>query len=265
MRKILARPALWLRILQRKTVRRPRIAILIDGDGVAPKNAKRVLQSVSRRGHISVQRVYGNFSGTTSRYWSKIISANGMVAHRMPTLVPGKNASDIALAIDAIELLLTHKIDIFVLIASDSDFTPLAHRIRAAGKHVMGFGQKTTPRPFRRACTKFQEMRPIPRVNLPALPLKTRFSRAEALLLPELRKLCVDGQPVSLSIFGQHIFEKMPDFEISAYGRRTLNKLLRALPSVEVLVVGGQHYARPAIVSPGLVEDLQRNVSSSEQ
>jgi hypothetical protein len=201
---------------------------------------------MSALGHITVQRVYGNFSARTNNAWSELIGTHGIVTHHMPKLVPGKNASDVALTIDAIELLLGREIDIFVLIASDTDFTPLACRIRAAGKDVFGFGQKSTPLPFRNACTKFQELRPVDRPQQPKLSRRERIANAEARLLPELRRLSPNGQPVELSVFGQHMAKSNPKFKVRAYGWRRLSELLRDLPTVEVMDRDGKRFVRPA-------------------
>lgn len=246
MNSVLAKPTGWIvRLFRREIATIPKVAVLIDGDGVSPKSAEHVLQNLSALGHVSIQRVYGNFSAGTTTAWSEVIGTHGIVARHMPTLVPGKNASDVALTIDAIELLLSRKIDTFVLIASDTDFAPLAYRIRADGKSVIGFGQKSTPMPFRHACTKFQEMQPPSHANSPTTSRKTPAD-AEALLLPELRRLSANGQPVVLSVFGQHIVETIPHFKPRAYGRRRLSQLLRALPSVEVIELDGIRYVRPS-------------------
>lgn len=143
---------------RRRDIHPPRLAILIDGDGVSPSDATRVLDHLPKLGRICIVRTYGNFTGRSATAWTKVVRKHGVVARHMPSVAPGKNATDIALAIDAVGMLLTRRIETFVLVASDSDFTPLAHRIREEGKDVIGFGSRSTPDSFRRACTAFSEI-----------------------------------------------------------------------------------------------------------
>jgi uncharacterized protein (TIGR00288 family) len=142
-------------LVGRPTPLRPRLAVFIDGDGVSPKEAKRVLDLLASEGQIHILRAYGNYNGRAAEGWAKLIRNRGIVARHMPKLVPGKNATDIALAIDAVEVLLTRSVDTFVLIVNDADFTPLARRLIEGGKNVFGYGKGSTPEPFRRACTEF--------------------------------------------------------------------------------------------------------------
>lgn len=134
--------------------------MLIDGDGISPVDAAQVLDRLPKLGRVCGLRCYGNFSGSSAAAWTQLIRDQGLVARHMPSVVRGKNATDIALTIDAIELLLTRDIEKFVLVANDSDFTPLARRLREDGKDVIGFGNKSTPKPFRSACTAFHGIPP---------------------------------------------------------------------------------------------------------
>ena len=227
-------------------LRPTRVAVLIDADGVSPKDAERVLERVRSLGRIFILRTYGNFSGRTASVWARLMRTHGAVARHMPSVAPKKNAADIALSIDAIEIMLTRHIDVFVIIASDSDFAPLARRISEQGKDIYGFGHKSTPMSFRNACTSFLEMHTLNRKR-PAAPLWSLTpTDAEEILLPALQTLCANGQPVELATLGQHLAETIPGFDTRSYGRRSLSALLRELPTTELLELDGKRVVRPA-------------------
>ncbi len=167
----------------------------------------------------------------------------------MPNMTAGKNAADIALTIDAIELMLTRKIDIYVLIVSDTDFVPLANRLREEGKEVIGFGQRSTPETFRLACTEFRDVQSLGERAPNKVPTVGFWSRspidAEELVLGVLTSACRNDEPVALSLLGARLVERDPGFDPRTYGRRTLRDLLSALPYVELTDRDGTSYARP--------------------
>lgn len=221
------------------------LAILIDGDGVSPSDASKVIEHVAQLGRLRILRTYGNFTGRSATAWTSVVRKHGMTARHMPSMAPGKNATDIALTVDAVEILLTRRIEAFVLVTSDSDFSPLAHRIREEGKNVYAFGSRSTPDSFRRACTTFHEIR-----SLSITPLAALWSRepseSEALILPALVELSWHIQPVAIQYLGEYLARRHPDFDSRIYCRRTLTELLRDLPSVELVERDGRHFARPA-------------------
>ena len=131
------------------------LAVLIDADNTSPKHAKAIFDEVSSLGEASVRRCYGDFSSQRMNGWSEQVASLGLVPHHQPANTVGKNASDIALVIDAMDLLHSGRFDGFVLVSSDSDFTRLASRIREQGLDVYGIGEKKTPDAFRQACKRF--------------------------------------------------------------------------------------------------------------
>lgn len=242
----------WLAPWRRLPPPLPRIAVFVDGDGVSPKDAERVIGWVEQYGRVIVLRAYGNYTGRAAASWAGLIRRRGIVARHMPNMTPGKNAADIALTIDAIELLLTREIDIYVLIVSDTDFVPLANRIREEGKEVIGFGQRSTPETFRLACTEFREIRSLGQTapaEVPSVPFWSRTPHdAEELVLGALTDMCSSDGPVALSVLGARLLERDPGFDPRSYGSRTLRDLLSALPRVELTDRDGAFYARPASV-----------------
>jgi hypothetical protein len=135
--------------------RSPRFAVLIDADNTSPRIAAGLFEEVAKFGEASVRRIYGDFSGQRLRSWADILPKYAIDPHQQFAYTTGKNASDIALVIDAMDLLHSGRLDGFCLVSSDSDFTRLASRLREQGADVYGFGEQKTPESFRQACRRF--------------------------------------------------------------------------------------------------------------
>ena len=132
-----------------------RLAILIDADNTSPRIAAGLFEEVAKFGEASVRRIYGDFSGQRLKSWADILQKYAIDPYQQFAYTTGKNASDIALVIDAMDLLHSGQFDGFCLVSSDSDFTRLASRLREQGADVFGFGEQKTPESFRQACRKF--------------------------------------------------------------------------------------------------------------
>jgi len=132
-----------------------RLAILIDADNTSPRIAAGLFEEVAKFGEASVRRIYGDFSGQRLKSWADILQKYAIDPYQQFAYTTGKNASDIALVIDAMDLLHSGRLDGFCLVSSDSDFTRLASRLREQGADVFGFGEQKTPESFRQACRKF--------------------------------------------------------------------------------------------------------------
>src|SRR6266498_2638200 len=135
--------------------RLPRFAVLIDADNTSPLIAGGLFEEVAKFGEASVRRIYGDFSGQRLKSWADILQKFAIDPYQQFAYTTGKNASDIALVIDAMDLLHTGRFDGFCLVSSDSDFTRLASRIREQGLDAFGFGEQKTPESFRQACRRF--------------------------------------------------------------------------------------------------------------
>ena len=133
----------------------PRLAVLIDADNTAPKWAEAIFEEIATLGEASVRRIYGDFSGPHLRSWEKKLAGLALIPHQQFAYTKGKNSSDIALVIDAMDLMHTGRFDGFVLVSSDSDFARLASRLREQGLQVFGIGRTNTPEAFRKACKRF--------------------------------------------------------------------------------------------------------------
>jgi hypothetical protein len=230
------------------------MAVLIDADGMSPKDTEKVFRYLPSLGRVTVQRIYGNFSDAQAAKWAKLLRGRGLIARHMTPLVRGKNAGDIALAVDAMELLLCRKVRAFVLVANDTDFTPLVHRLREDGAEVYGFGHSTTPEPFRAACTAFWDVRQPILTDRPQKPLGAFWTQspkeAEDIVLTVLSMIAPDRQPVPLTVFKSCLVAHHPGFDPRVFSRRTLKDLLNELPTVKVTDHQGEPCVR--LQEPGI-------------
>lgn len=221
--------------------RSDRLAVLIDADNASSGIADVLFEEIAKIGEASVRRIYGDFSGTKQKSWAAILSKHAILPHHNIAYTTGKNASDIALVIDAMDLLHSGRFDGFCLVSSDSDFTRLAARIREQGLDVFGFGERKTPESFRQACHRF-----IYTENLRAgasAPDRTPSPKAKSLqppgaALPLLKKAVgqMDDEDgwVSLSGVGQQLAKLATDFDPRTYGHAKLVDLVQKTDSFEV-------------------------------
>ena len=131
------------------------IALLIDADNAPAGKIEFILSELAAHGVVNIRRAYGNWTKSDLQGWIKVLHENSIQPMQSFDLIKGKNATDMALVIDAMDLLYTKKVSTFCLVSSDCDFTPLIQRLRADGKEVFGFGELKTPEPFIAACTRF--------------------------------------------------------------------------------------------------------------
>ena len=135
-----------------------RMAVFVDGDGIGAHHASLVFQHLAKTHDIRAIRVFGNITSRNASAWSHVVKLQGIVMRHMPSLVEGKNAADVALAIDALEFHLTRPVPSYAVLTNDADFTPLVLRLKESAARVEGFGHKATPANFRRVCTKFTQI-----------------------------------------------------------------------------------------------------------
>ncbi|GGB07725.1 NYN domain-containing protein [Allosediminivita pacifica] len=213
------------------------LAVLIDADNTSPKYAKAIFDEIASLGEASVRRCYGDFSSQQMHGWSKVQAEFGIVPHHQPANTVGKNASDIALVIDAMDLMHSGRFDGFVLVSSDSDFTRLASRLREQGLDVYGMGMQKTPDAFRKACKRFIFLE-----NLDAAPEKeagpkpqTRRDLQEArdMIFKAMDAIEQDDDWYTLGEIGQFLTAADPDFDTRTYGKRKLSELITELKVFE--------------------------------
>ncbi len=135
-----------------------RIAVMIDADNTRPAYADEVLSEVAKQGNPTIRRVYGDFTDSHLTQWARKLNRLGLRAMHQNAWTSGKNSTDLALVIDAMDLLYDGNVEAFALVTSDSDFTSLAHRLRESGKKVYVLGESKAPESLRNACDKFIDL-----------------------------------------------------------------------------------------------------------
>lgn len=231
--------------------RAPRLAVLIDADNVTARNASAILDEIASFGEPSVRRVYGDWSSQALSQWKEQARDLGLVMHQQSANTKGKNASDIGLVIDAMDILHAGKVDGFVLVSSDSDFTRLASRIREDGLQVIGIGEAKTPESLRKVCNRFvlienivsgSDVAPQPKAGraepAPEQAVKEAPVKAIPFILDAMKKIDPDQDDYSLGHLGQAITQLHPDFDPRTYGSSRLSDLLRKIGRFEVFTVG---------------------------
>ena len=216
------------------------IALLIDADNAPASKIEFIMSELASHGVVNIRRAYGNWKKRSLAGWEKVLHENAIQPVQHFDLVKGKNATDMALLIEAMDILYTKDVDTFCLVSSDCDFTPLVLRLRADGKQVIGFGGQNTPEPFINGCTRFlyldDESKPRP------AKLKPAEGGANALkgntkLINTLRSAVQatedeDGW-APLGPVGAHISNQGP-FDHRTYGFAKLSDLFAAIDLFEV-------------------------------
>lgn len=228
---------------------RPLYAVLIDADNIPVKYANAVLKEITSFGEPALRRVYGDWSSGRLAKWSVAVRELGLVAHQETANTVGKNASDIGLVIDAMDILHTGRFDGFVLVSSDSDFTALANRVREQGMDVIGIGEAKAPESLRNVCNRFILLEnivdePAPAEKGAASPTKQNPTKAVPLILKAMDKINAEDEWYALGQLGQYITRDNPDFDPRTYGKKKLSDLVEGLSRFETRKIGNQLHVR---------------------
>ena len=212
------------------------LAVLIDADNTSPRYAKAIFDEIASLGEASVRRCYGDFSSQQMAGWNKVQAEFGLVPHHSPANTVGKNASDIALVIDAMDLMHTGRFNGFVLVSSDSDFTRLASRVREQGLDVYGMGMQKTPDAFRKACKRFiflENLDGVPEKDAPRIKGARDLSEARDMIFKAMDAIEQEDDWYTLGQIGQFLTTSSPDFDTRSYGKRKLSDLVSDLKVFE--------------------------------
>jgi hypothetical protein len=218
-----------------------RIAVLIDADNTSPKHAEALLEEVAKYGVPTVKRAYGDWTNSHLNGWRSELPKYAVQPMLQIANTTGKNSTDSALIIDAMDLLYSGNVDAFALVSSDSDFTSLAIRLRGSGRTVYGMGLRKTPQSLRQAVDRFiflEDLHDGGGAEEPAAPVEG----AEPRRIPDLRRLlerAVNGTAhddgwASLSSMANHVTRVEPSFSVKDYGASKLVDLVRAQDYLEV-------------------------------
>ncbi|MDI1282743.1 NYN domain-containing protein [Brevundimonas sp.] len=234
--------------------RAPRLAVLIDAENASSRIAESLFAEIATLGEASARRIYGDFASAQIQGWTKVLARYAIQPQQNFANTKGKNSGDIALVIDAMDLLHSGRFDGFCLVSSDADFTRLASRIREEGVDVYGFGEQKTPESFRQACTRFiyteNLSAPVSETAAPsggrgaaaAAPAagKRKPTEATRIIASVISDMDEDGDGwVPFSGIGNRLRNAYPDFDQRTYGYAKLSDLIRATGRFEVQAGAG--------------------------
>lgn len=225
------------------------LAVLIDADNVPYSNVKEMFEEIAKYGTPTFKRIYADWTKPTVSGWKKILLENAITPIQQYSYSTGKNSSDSAMIIDAMDILYSGKVDGFCIVSSDSDFTRLAVRLREAGMKVIGIGEKKTLQPFITACDKFIYLE-ILKVNQPKekqninpakkpekhtnSPINKVDQELLNLLSDSITDLADENGWAFLGELGNLILKKKPDFDARNYGYAKMLPLIKSMNKFEV-------------------------------
>lgn len=225
-----------------------RFALIIDADNVSAKYIKPITDELSKYGTITYKRIYGDWTSTLHAKWKDALLENSITPIQQFSYTTGKNATDSAMIIDAMDIMYTGSVEGFCIVSSDSDFTRLASRIRESGLTVIGMGEKKTPVPFRKACDIFTTLELLVGEGGKASRRGHRGQAASAAgqgsgpSIEQVERAVADivtdnqnnGKATGLGEVGSRLLKRYPDFDVRSYGTNQLTKLLGEFSSVQV-------------------------------
>ena len=237
-----------------------RLAVLIDADNVPYANVKAMLAEIARYGTPTIKRIYGDWTQPTLSGWKKVLLENAVTPIQQYSYTTGKNSTDSAMIIDAMDILYTNRVDGFCLVSSDCDFTRLATRLREAGKLVIGIGEQKTPTPFISACDRFiyleilsddkkkkqrsmkargsQPALEEPGIGMPAAAVRQKGNRlppeVSEMIIVSVNDLADENGWAFLGDVGNLLLKKQPSFDSRNYGYQKLSQLIQAMDRFEI-------------------------------
>lgn len=226
-----------------------KLAVLIDADNVPYAHVKEMLNEIAKYGNPTIKRIYADWTKQTASGWKGVLLENAITPIQQYSYTTGKNSSDSALIIDAMDLLYSEKVDGFCIVSSDSDFTRLATRLREAAMFVIGIGERKTPQPFITACDKFiyiEILRRAEETDSAEKPKKQQGTKAESssvskidhklikLIKESLDEISDDDGWAFLGTLGSYIIKKKTDFDPRNYGFQKLYPLIKKIGEFEI-------------------------------
>lgn len=225
-----------------------KLAVLIDADNVPYANVKEMLEEISKNGTPTIKRIYADWTKPTVSGWKNVLLENAITPIQQYSYTTGKNSSDSALIIDAMDILYSGKVNGFCIVSSDSDFTRLATRLREAGMTVIGFGEKKTPQPFISACDKFIYLEILKNRSNNGVNVVKTTSKSKAkedpinkidagtikLITDSVNDLADESGWTFLGSLGNFIIKKKPDFDPRNYGFTKLLSLIKDIDKFDI-------------------------------
>ena len=220
------------------------LAVLIDGDNIPSAHVKEMMEEIAKYGNPTIKRIYGDWTNPHLSKWKNLLLQNAITPIQQYAYTTGKNATDSAMIIDAMDILYSEKVNGFCLVSSDSDFTKLATRLREAGMLVIGIGEKKTPTPFIVACDKFIYIEILRKQSNKKEDVNAKDKTEESIdeITPKVIKLLSstitdssdeDGWAF-LGDVGSLIQKKQPNFDSRNYGFEKLTPLINSIGNFEI-------------------------------
>ena len=221
-----------------------RIAILIDADNISDKYIKIIVDEVANIGIATYKRIYGDWTSARLSSWKKVLLEDSIIPIQQYSYTTGKNATDSAMIIDAMDILYSGNVDGYCIVSSDSDFTRLVSRLRESGKMVIGMGENKTPEPFRKACDKFTILENLLQEQNPGTTdedlAHEGLSREK--IEDEIIKIVLENQDsnkaTGLGEVGSRLVSLYPDFDVRSYGYNMLSKFLEQFSRIQLVKHG---------------------------
>lgn len=217
------------------------IAVLIDGENIPSAHVQEMMEEIAKYGNPTIKRIYGDWTKPRLSKWKNVLLENAITPIQQYSYTSGKNASDSAMIIDAMDLLYSEKVNGFCLVSSDSDFTKLATRLREAGMKVIGIGEKKTPNPFIVACDKFIYIEIIANKAQKKENKDSSKNSVDKITKREIKliensisDLSDDDGWAFLGDVGGLIQKKQPNFDSRNYGFEKLTPLIKSIGSFEI-------------------------------
>lgn len=216
-----------------------RFAILIDADNVSAKYIKYILDEITDYGVATYKRIYGDWTKPSSASWKDILLDNSVTPIQQYGYTVGKNATDSAMIIDAMDILYAGNVEGYCIVSSDSDFTKLASRLRESGMFVLGMGEKKTPKPFIAACNQFKYLDVLakPEKTEKDIPIAVEAADLDVIkntIVKMLGEVDADDQSMSMGELGNRLVKKYPDFDVRNYGDNKLSIFLKKFDFIQI-------------------------------
>lgn len=217
-----------------------RYAVLIDADNVAAKYTKYILDEVSNYGVVTYKRVYGDWTRPNLAGWKNMALDNAITPIQQYSYTTGKNATDSAMIIDAMDILYSNNVDGFCIVSSDSDFTRLAIRLRESGIHVIGMGERKTPKPFSTACNAFKYLEILAEEEVQGAveTEKVELKTLESAIIRIIAENANLQEEINIGELGSRLLNRYPDFDVRNYGYSKFSQFLKDFDCLSLRQVG---------------------------
>ena len=226
-----------------------RIALLIDADNVSAKYIKPIMDELSKYGNITYKRIYGDWTSPYNLSWKEVLLQNSITPIQQFCNTAGKNATDSALIIDAMDILYTGRVEGFCIVSSDSDFTKLASRLRESGMEVIGMGENKTPKSFKAACSVFTNLEILLEQDTDKAKENISQKTIQDAIVEIITENENNGKKTGLGEVGSSLLKKYSDFDVRNYGYSSLSKFIEEMEDTFTL------YKRENAISVSLRDD----------